>query len=168
MFQKQSHCQTHRPRKHSQSSGHFVCKVVVNLTTSGMSYNPEMPQSHLWSRSWKTEASDLDSDVEILRHSGHENLKPRQGRTHPTLIPREWGKRIWVQGPPGTKQGPDLGRVVHTFNLSHTFCERSIYGHWKKWDSLFDCLNLHSSHLLMSTSSGFQFIQKIKWNKLAS
>lgn len=35
---------------------------------------------HLWSRSWdwKTESSDLDLGMEILRHSGHEKLRPRQ------------------------------------------------------------------------------------------
>ena len=27
------------------------------------------------------QVSDLDLDMEILRHSGHENLRPRQGST---------------------------------------------------------------------------------------
>lgn len=41
-----------------------------------------------WSQSWKTQASDPDLDIgwhmlliQILKHSGHENLRPRQGST---------------------------------------------------------------------------------------
>ena len=39
---------------------------------------------HLWSRSWgwKTQTSDSELDMEILRHSGHEKLRPRQGSTY--------------------------------------------------------------------------------------
>ena len=32
----------------------------------------------------KIEASDPDRDMEILRHSGHEKLRPWQGSTHPS------------------------------------------------------------------------------------
>jgi hypothetical protein len=44
MFQNKRHGQViaHWPRKHRQSSEMYVCKVVVNLTTSGMNDNPEM------------------------------------------------------------------------------------------------------------------------------
>jgi hypothetical protein len=32
--------------------------------------------------SGRTQASDPDLDMEILRHSGHAKLRPRQGSTH--------------------------------------------------------------------------------------
>jgi hypothetical protein len=40
-------------------------------------------RTHLWSRfwGWKTQVSDLDPGMEILRHSSHEKLRPRQGNT---------------------------------------------------------------------------------------
>ena len=33
-------------------------------------------------KSRRTQTSDLDLDMEFLRHSGHENFRPRQGSTH--------------------------------------------------------------------------------------
>ena len=130
MFQSQRHGQViaYWPRKHSQSSELFLCKAVVILTPSGMNYKPEMECTPV-NQAWKTQASDLDLNMKNLRQSGHEKLRPRQGRTHPPLLPRARGKWIWVQGQPGTKQGHNTGRVRHTFNLSHTFWWRATKGH---------------------------------------
>ena len=74
---------------------------------------------------WKTQVSDLDLGMEILRHSGYEKLRFRQGvHAFNPGSPRQ--EDLCVQGQPGTKQVPDPGMVVHTFNLGHTFCWRPI------------------------------------------
>jgi len=50
---------------------------------SGMSYNPEMEGTPVF-QSLKIDDASFrpDVDMEILRHSGHEKLRPRQGSTH--------------------------------------------------------------------------------------
>jgi hypothetical protein len=109
-------------------------------------------KAHLWSWSWgwEIQVSDLDLDMEILRHSSHQ--KPAHACNPKRLRQGD----PWVQGQPGTKQAPDPGMVVHTFNLGHTFCWRPTWGHWKKEDWLFfTCL-----HLLASTFVGTDFYRK--------
>jgi hypothetical protein len=45
------------------------------------------------------------------------------GKVVHAFNPRRLRQRdLWVQGQPGTEQLPDLGVMVHTFNLGHTFC----------------------------------------------
>ena len=54
--------------------------------------------AHLWSRSWdwKTKVSDLDLGMEILKHSGHENLSP--GKVVQAFNPRRLRQGdLWVQ-----------------------------------------------------------------------
>ena len=49
--------------------------------------------------------------MEILRHSGYEKLRPRQGST---CLMRLRQRDLRVQGQPGAKQVPDPGMVVQT------------------------------------------------------
>ena len=137
--------------------------LFVNLTTSRMNYNPEMEGKHLWTRSWgwKTQASNPDLDMAILRHSGHETLGP--GKVVYTFNPRRLSQEnLWVQGQPGTKQIPDAVMV----DLGHTFCWRHTQGHWKKEDWLFSspAWVYLPAYLLKPTSSEFQLIQKTRLN----
>jgi hypothetical protein len=82
--------------------------LVVNLTTSGMNYNPEKEGKLL---------------IQILRHSGHEKLRPRQSSIHPQSQETEQVD-LWVLGHPRTEQAPNLGMVAHTFILGYIFCWR--------------------------------------------
>lgn len=110
---------------------------VVNLTTSGMNYNPEMEGTPViqilrledtgllswiltW-RSWDTvTVKSLDPGKEVCA------FNPRRQRQ----------ADLWVQGQPRSKQVLDLGVVVHIFILDHTFCWKCTQGHWKKEDLL--------------------------------
>lgn len=57
--------------------------LVVNLTISGTNYNPELEGSPVIQISrLEDTSSDLDIDLEILRHSGHEKFRPREDSTH--------------------------------------------------------------------------------------
>jgi hypothetical protein len=78
-------------------------------------------KAHLWSWSWgwEIENSDLDLGMEILNHSGYESQKIKERRS---LSLRS----------SGTRQVPDPGMAVHNFNLGHTFCWKTMWGHWKK------------------------------------
>jgi hypothetical protein len=95
-------------------------------------------KAHLWSWScgWKIRVSDLDLGLEILRHSVYESQETNM-------------KRSLSSRSSETKQVPDPGVVVCTFNLGHTFCWRPTWGHWKKEDSLlFICLSCGTEQLL--------------------
>ena len=52
--------------------------LVVNLTTSRMTYNPELEDIPVIQiLNWKTQVSDQNLDMEIFYgHSGHKNLGP--------------------------------------------------------------------------------------------
>lgn len=54
-----------------------------------MSFNPELEDTPVI-QILRLEGTgfDLDLDMEILRHSGHEKLRPR-----PNLIPEDWDSR---------------------------------------------------------------------------
>jgi hypothetical protein len=122
-------------------------------------------RAHLWFRSWgwKTQVSDLDLCMEILRHSGHEKLRP--GKVVQAFNPRRLRQGdFWVPSHPGTKKIPNPGMVLHFFNLSYTFCWRPTQGHWKKKDSLFSCLHLLDSTSLKPTSTENQQRQLALWD----
>jgi hypothetical protein len=53
----------------------------------------------------------------------------------------------WVQGQAWTKQVPDPGVVVHTFNLGHTFCCR-LHKSIGRWKFFITSLHLVASNLL--------------------
>jgi hypothetical protein len=56
--------------------------LIVNLTMSGMNYNPELESTPvIQSLRLEDTVSDPDLGMEILRHSGHEKLRPKQGST---------------------------------------------------------------------------------------
>jgi len=95
-------------------------------------------KAHLWSWSWgwEIQVSDLDLSMKVLRHSGCESQATKARRSPSSRSSR-------------TKQVPDPGLVVHTFNLGHTFFWRPTYGHWKKDDAIFfDCLPCRTESLL--------------------
>jgi hypothetical protein len=89
---------------------------LVNLTISGMNYNPELEGlPEILILSWEIEVSDLDFGIEILRPNGYGFQKIKTGRT---LSSRSF--RI-------------KSVVAHTFNLGYTFCWRLLkhIGRWK-------------------------------------
>ena len=108
--------------------------LVVNLTTSGVNYNPEMegtPVIHIlrledtgfWPESWHGITWLFWSWGIVAMKS----LGP--GKVVCAYNPRRCRKAdLWVQGQPGTEQVPNLGVVVHTFNLGHIFCWRLTWG----------------------------------------
>ena len=73
---------------------------------------------------------------------------------------------LWVQGQPGTKQVPDPGMVVHTFNLGATSSAGDLLKDLRRRKTHFSlpaCTYL-PAHLLESTSVASQLIQKTTWN----
>ena len=60
----------------------MVAFLAVNLIASGMNYSPEMESTPVIQiLSLGTQISDPDLDMEILRQSGQEKLRPRQSST---------------------------------------------------------------------------------------
>jgi hypothetical protein len=57
------------------------------------------------------QVSDLDLDMEILKHSGYESQETK-------------ARRCLISSSSGTKQGLDPGVVAHIINLGHTICWR--------------------------------------------
>ena len=100
-------------------------------------------KAHLWSWSWgwEIQVSDLDLGMEILRHSGYES----QGTK--ARIPLSSRSS-------GTKQVPDPGMVVHTFNLGATSSAGDLLKDLRRRKTHFSlpaCTYL-PAHLLESTS----------------
>jgi hypothetical protein len=131
------------------------------LNTSGMNYNSEMEgtlviqisrleDTGFWSR--------LKSIVFIKRFG--------PGKIVHTFNPkRQRQADLWLQSQPGTEQDPNLGMVVDTFNLGHTFCWRLCKdnGRRKTHFSSSACTYL-LAYLLEPTASGIHFIQKTSRN----
>jgi hypothetical protein len=87
----------------------WLCLEWIKSRIRGHTCDPDIDQ--------KTQVSDLELGKKILRHSGHESLGP--GKVVCAFNPRRLRQGdLWFQSQPGTKQVPDPGVVVHTFNLA--------------------------------------------------